>query len=474
MYSIPLQRIASDLGYAYLGPNHLVPRHVAIDSRKCQEDTLFIALVGTQTDGHRFLDQAYAAGARSFVVSEEEAFQAREGVGVVFAPQGGDVFLQDLARWMRSLYQGPVVAVTGSQGKTSTKDLLAQILRPNFTVVATEGNHNNELGLPLTLTQLQEDTTLLLLEMGMDRPGDIAFLGALARPTAGIITGIGLAHAEHFGSQDQIGLAKAELFPHIQDGGKVYLRTKDRIFLEESLHASSAQGIWCCIDKDCLEGYKGCVAKDLQLKVDRSDFTCTYGTSPPFRVQLPFAGAHYVDNALLAIACARDLGVSIECLQDNLPKLRGESRDRMAYHLLSTGALIINDTYNANPDSMQATLAVLAAYKPSRVLACLGDMKELGPYEEKAHKALGAYVKEKDLDRLIAFGPAASLIAQGAREAGYPPERIVVTQDKEICSDDIFRFAGPDSIILVKGSRSMAMEEIVKGVREKDIRRGDL
>lgn len=473
MYSIPLAQIAKDLGYAYEGPSDLIPQDVAIDSRQCQEGSLFIALAGARQNGHQFLDQALAAGASALVVSEEAAFHPRRGIGVLYAPQGGERFLQDLARWMRARFEGPVVAITGSQGKTSTKDLLAQILGGRYELVATQENFNNELGLPLTMTRLQEGTQILLLEMGMDRAGDIDFLAALAQPSQGIVTGIGLAHAEHFGSQDGIALAKAELFSHLSASGKVYLRSKDRHFLAGPAEAAGVEAVWCCREDDCDQAGGDCVAKEVDLSVDGSEFTCVYGTGPSFKVRIPFAGSHYIDNALLAIACARDLGLSIDQLQDILPHVRGKSRHRMAYHLLANGCLLINDSYNANPDSMRATIDVLVGYKPRPILACLGDMKELGPYEVEAHREIGAYAVAKGVDRLIAYGPLSHHMADGAKEAGAVEDEVLATEEADACVEDIIAHAGPDTVVLVKGSRAMAMDQIVDGVRDRDVRRED-
>lgn len=470
MYAMSLAEIAEQLGYAYRGPDELFCSEVVIDSRKAQSDSLFIALAGKQSDGHQYLEQAIAQGATGLVVSQAACFEDRVGIGMVYAPEGGEVFLQDLSCWMRKSFQGPVIAVTGSQGKTSTKDLLAQILSEDFEIVATEENFNNDLGMPLTITRLTEETELLLLEMGMDRKGDIDFLSEIAQPTIGIITGIGLAHAEHLGSQEDIAAAKAEMFAHLPEAGKLYLRIKDQDLLGPMLKESLAPVVWCCIEEDCPEDFNGMQAEDLRLSVDSSEFTCSYGAATSFRVQIPMAGSHYVDNALLAIACARDLGVLAKDLKDRLPKVRVKSKNRMTYHLLSKGSLMINDAYNANPDSMRATIDVLAGYAPRTLVACLGDMKELGSYEKTAHRKLGRYVVEKNIDRLIAFGPLARMIAEAALEAGMDATHVLASEDLKACIDQLCDWELSDAVILVKGSRSMGMEAIVEGIRSCELR----
>lgn len=472
MYQMSLEALASNIGYQYYGPHDVTAQAVVIDSREVKPGVLFVALGGEKNNGHHFIEHALQAGAVGVVVSEQEFLEQPKHVGVIYAEAGGAHFLQALARFWRAKFTGPVVAITGSQGKTSTKDLLGQVLQEEFHLVVTKENQNNELGLPLTMTQLNEDTDVLLVEMGMDDYGDINFLSDIARPTHGLITGIGLAHAERLGSQEGIARAKAELIHHLPEDGCLVLRSIDTPWLEGFLEDSPAPVLWCCRDEQCVDGHADYVATDICQSSDASSFTCKVASDGAvFDMQVPFAGAHYIDNTLLVIAMARSLGVSVEKIQHAVANAHLQSSNRMAYHLLSDGRLLINDSYNANPDSMKATIDVLARFAPRQTVACLGDMRELGPYEQSEHQKLGKLVAESGINRLITVGQIAQEIANGARMAGMPDKYLHVCADNTCAAETLHAIMESGAVALIKGSHGVRMDEICVLMRDLDLRR---
>lgn len=473
MYKITLQDIARDLGSLYIGNDDLVATDVTFDSRQVKEGSLFIALDGNRHNGHDYIDLAIENGAAGIVVSDMAYFSEKKNgfVACLFAEEGGEKFLQELAKWCRQRFSGEVIAITGSQGKTSTKDLLGQILASKANVVFTGENQNNELGLPLTMTRLNDNTDILILEMGMDHEGDIHFLADIAQPTQGVITGIGLAHAEQLGSREGIAKAKAELFAHIPASGNIFLHEKDYEWLSPHLEESKAPITWCCRQPNCVDERHDCVAYNIKLSTDTTAFRCTTKNGEDFEVEVPFAGEHHIDNTLLCIAVASSMGYGKDVIQEEIMHAEVQSANRMTYHLLRDGRLLINDSYNANPDSMKATLEVLARYKPKFTVACLGDMLELGPYEKSEHENLGVLVAELGIDVLVTVGERASDIARIAGEKGMAKDAIYPCLDNACAVARIELLSESNSVILVKGSHSMHMEEICTSIRDEDLRR---
>ena len=343
MYQVPIAQIAKEMGITYQGPESLVVQRVVFDSREVAPGDLFVAIRGQRVDGHRFIEQALEAGASAVAVDADHVL-VRDDVGCLVV-EDGQQFIQALGKWCRNRFTGPVIAITGSQGKTSTKDLMAQVVGRSHEIVVTRENQNNELGMPLTLTRLDETTDVLIVEMGMTGFGEIDFLCQIAQPTHAIITGIGLVHAEFLGSQQGIARAKTELFKYLPADGAVALREKDRALVSPYLSECVAKVIWCSE-----EGAGGdVVSKNVRLEAESSQFDCEIA-GETFAVSLPFAGRHFVDNALLVTAIARALDISVTDIQNGLGSAVSLSSSRMEMHELAAGRLLINDCYNDNPD----------------------------------------------------------------------------------------------------------------------------
>ena len=453
MYKISIDSIAREIGLEYKGPKKVIAQRVVFDSREVQPGDLFVAIRGEHVDGHKYIYKAIEAGA---VAIAAEEWIADDTVGCILIEEG-QAFIQKLGAWCRNKFNGPVLAITGSQGKTSTKDLLAQVCQQSNQVVVTRENQNNELGMPLTLTRLDENTEILIVEMGMTGFGEIDFLCQLAHPTHAIITGIGMVHAEFLGSQQGIARAKTELFKYLPKNGAVALRERDRKLIAPYLSECAARVVWC---GDVAEG--GDVISDkVSLGKESSSFDCRIdGEVVP--IKIPFAGRHFVDNTLLVTAIAHSIDISYLDIQNGLGSAVALSSSRMEMHILSNNRLLINDCYNANPDSMLATLDVLAGYKPRPTIACLGNMYELGQYEKEGHALVGRHVAEREIDWLICLGDLAEGIGLSAIDQGMDQGNVFFVDSTKQMAMIIEEYAVDDAVILVKGSNSMKMTEVYK------------
>lgn len=453
MYQVSLKSISEALGFSYFGNENVIVDSVVIDSRLASSKSLFIAFKGEQTDGHNYIESAISKGAVG-IVCENLPENINQKVGYVIA--NGRLFLEKLAYFMRERFTGEVIAITGSYGKTSTKDLMTDLLKAHYDIVVTHENQNNELGVPLTLSRLTEKTEVLIVEMGMDALGDIDYLAKMVKPTKGIITSIGMVHAEHLGGKEKIAQAKSELIPYLAKDSLLVLRKKDEDFLVPYLKDYRGKIIWAGDD---------IFASEIKLDTEKTRFIYhENGTCYP--LWLLHLGAHYVENALLAIAVARSLNLSMEDIASGLRESEHHSLHRMEKIYLKSGGLLYNDSYNANPDSMKATLKVLALHKPMMTIAVLGDMFELGVYEESGHLEVGKAVYEEKIDLLITLGKASKWIDQAALKAGMKQEKIYHFTDLKEASQCILRHYRPNTAILLKGSRGMKMEEILKEIKE--------
>ncbi len=449
-----IKDIAEALGYSYRQTSTQPVTGIAIDSRAVQSGDLFVALVGEKTDGHRYLQQALQQGAAAVVISRPEQVDLTVYENYILVSDGL-LFVQQLAHWLRKKTQAPVVAVTGSTGKTSTKDFLAALLSALGPVVVTQGNHNNELGLPLTLCQLNADTKAVVVEMGMRGLGQIDFLCRIAQPDYGIITNIGKTHCELLGSQEKIAQAKCELLSYIPESGVVVVNRRDEGFLQPWLSGCKGRICWC----DSQDTRGDYWASDVCQQEDGISYQLHCGARQQ-QITLPVQGLHNVSNSLAAIAIAHQLGMKWEEIGVRLQqaKLTGMRLDIQVTH---TGVTVINDAYNANPDSMKSAIAVLMQRKGNRKIAVLGDMYELGKYETESHREVGRAAALQQVDYVIAVGRLGRLIGEAAQEAGC---RVDWAEQNEQALIYLQQYLQSGDVVLVKGSRGMQMEQIVQNL----------
>lgn len=425
--------------------------HVVTDSRRILPGALFFALVGERFDGHAFVRQAAERGAAGVVVSTamRDADLAEFPATVIRVPDTLQAY-QALARSHRERFAIPVIAVTGSNGKTTTKDLTAAVLSGKLRALKTEANYNNEIGLPLTLLRLERSHEAAVVEMGMRGLGQIRALAEIALPTIGIVTNVSETHIELLGSVEHIAEAKGELVEALGADGTVILNA-DNPHVAAMRHKARGKVVTYGFGEACDVRAARIEARDAQ-----TSFVCRcHGRER--EMILPMAGRHNVYNALAAIAVGAELGLSFDEMQAGLLDFVAAS---MRQQILNVGAYtVINDAYNASPTSMAAAIDTLAEVARGRKVAVLGDMLELGGVAVESHAKIGALLAERRVDAVVTVGVMAGHIADAARKAGVA--------DAISCADhagaakalrDILK--GGDTI-LVKGSRGMRMEKVI-------------
>lgn len=430
---------------------------ISTDSRTIERGDLFIPLRGKNFDGHDFLIQAVRQGATACLSEEVIAGLPVSVIRVADTLHA----LGDLAAFVRRGFAGPVAAITGSSGKTTTKEMLAAILALTGPGLRTEGNLNNLVGLPQTLFRLDPSHRWAVLEMGMSTRGEIARLAEIAAPQVGVITNVGPAHLETLHGLEGVARAKGELFAALPVDGTAVINADDRRVSTLPV----ANGV-----RRLSFGLSPAAevrAERVQTAADGISFHLVLpGGSYP--VRLAVLGRHQVSNALAAAAAATALAIPGETIVRGLAEFRS-GEGRMAAMTLSEGVLLLDDTYNANPLSVKAALAVLDEIGGrGRRIAVLGDMLELGPEAAAWHREVGREAACR-ADYLLVMGDLAGEVAAGAREGGLLPERIHQVSTHGQAVDLLLRMLLPGDRVLVKGSRGMKMENVCAGLRESDL-----
>lgn len=429
-------------------------RAVSTDTRTLKPGELFFALRGTRFDGHSFIPAAVEAGAGGLVVEREEVAVPSD-VPVILV-EDTLAALQALASYNRRQFDLPVIGVTGSNGKTTTKDMVASVLSSRFVTLKTSGNFNNEIGLPLTLLKLDDTYRAVVLEMAMRGRGEIDLLCRIAAPTGAVITNVGEAHLERLGSVEEIARAKGEILDHIPGDGFAVLNGESELIRAQ---AGRCRGRVVYFGlRPGLDVY----ARDIFSTARGSRFTVV-GRWGEFEVNLPVPGRHNIMNALAAVAVGFCLGLACEEIAGGLESvvLSGMRTD-----VLEAGSVtVINDAYNANPTSMLAALRALEEVAGRRrKVAVLGNMLELGEASRSCHLAVGEAAARAGVDRLFTVGDLAGDIARGAVAAGMDPGLVVQCRNNGEAVAGLLDFLAAGDVVLVKGSRAMHMEEIVRAL----------
>lgn len=442
-------------GQLVRGNPAVVVRGVSTDTRKLPPGALFFALRGEQYDGHAFVAQAAARGAAGVVVRDLSG-ELPEQVAVI---RVADTLaaLQQLARYNRVRSRVRLIGITGSTGKTTTKDLTAAVLSTRYDVLATPGNLNNEIGLSLTLLELEAHHQVAVCEMAMRGPGEIDALCRIARPDAGVITNIGESHLEFLGSVANVARAKGELLDHIPPAGFVALHI-DSPFIKEQARRCRGRVLFFGEQDEA----------DIRLvNYQPEEAGCRFtarihGQEAEF--SLPFPGRHSAVNALAAIAVGLEMGLGVREIARGLA---AAVLSPMRLNVIRAGSLvIIDDVYNASPASVQAALAVLGELgRDRRRVAVLGSMLELGPRAVSGHREVGRACAAAGLNYLVTVGDLAREIARGAREAGMAVSAIRECSDNLEAVAVLEQLIKGDEMVLVKGSRAVRMEEIVAALK---------
>ncbi|MHB1392280.1 MAG: UDP-N-acetylmuramoyl-tripeptide--D-alanyl-D-alanine ligase [Clostridia bacterium] len=429
---------------------------VSIDSRRINPGDMFIALKGESFDGHDFIAKAVENGA-AVVVTEKPLNEL--GIPYILVRDTLKA-LQDIARYYRGKFQIPFVAVTGSSGKTTTKDMIASVLSQKFNVLKTEGNFNNAIGLPLTLLKLQYSHEIAILEMGMNSPGEISLLSDIVRQDIGVISNVGNAHIEKLGSKENILKAKLEIYDYFDKHNTAVINGDNAMLADFSSEKYR-------VVRYGMDQSNDLYAFGIMEKGEEGiDFSVNMeGAAVSFTVLLP--GMHNVYNALSAIAVARLFGMKAEDIRKGLLSFK-PSKMRMDIINTKGGVKIINDAYNANPESLKAAIDVLQSLKSGGRSVCItGDMLELGDVSEEEHYNIGAYAAAIGVDIIAAVGNFSEAVKRGAEASGMDSKNIYafpVKKEAALLMDKIIK---PGDVVLVKGSRAIKMEYIVDLLRER-------
>ncbi len=445
---------------------HTQAQSVVLDSRLVEPGGIFIATRGEHVDGHSFIDQVFDAGALG-VICEEAPVQPK---GAYILVEDSFLALKDLAEYYRSQLDIKVVGITGSVGKTSTKEFVASVLSQKYRVLKTEGNYNNEVGLPLTVLRIREDCEVAVLEMGISDFGEMHRLSKIAKPDVCLITNIGQCHLENLGTRDGILKAKTEIFDFMQEGGQICLNgDDDKLVTIREVRGSIPVFFGCgsnnAVYADNYEN-RGLIGSRAQIHMKgiAGHDACS------FEAEIPLPGEHMLYNALAATAAGMLFGLTAEEIQEGISTVKAvDGRS----HVIRTDRLtLIDDCYNANPVSMKAALDLLHMTELSEVfedaarkVAVLGDMFELGTDEAALHREVGVYAAKKQIDVLVCVGNLCKYMYEGA-QAVRSVTNCYYFEDKEALEAQMDTVIQDGDLVLVKASHGMHFEELIKMLSE--------
>ena len=428
---------------------------ISTDSRSIFPGSLFVALKGEHFDGHKFLIQAIAAGASAVIVSDRDINLPSANNAAIILVDDTLAALQKLAARYRQLFSLPVIAVTGSIGKTTTKDILADCLSSRYHTLKTQGNFNNEIGLPITLLNLRPIHQAAVLEMGMRAPGEIDHLSSLLQPDYAIITNVEPVHLETMGSLENIARAKCEVLEYIKKDGFALLNGDSELLLQAADHFSCRKYLFGFMEGNDIQ-IKSLVNDGSGIQVQLKLFD----TLEDFYLPLPVSQLSY--NLAAAAGAAHLLGVASQAIRASLQNFQ-PGGNRMNITRLATGGVLIDDSYNANPVSVMAALeACQQMSQGRRKIAVLGDMLELGSFEKKGHLQVGQKVAEIGIDILVTVGPLAQYYREGALGQGMQESCIYHFDDRQAALVWLKGNVSGAEVILIKASRGMQLDKLAQ------------
>jgi len=449
--AVTTAEIAAAVDGVLLGDGSLLVENFSFDSREISENCLFVPLLGEHTDGHRFIGKAFENGAAATFCASACVPKDAEADRTYIVVDDTLLALRDLAIWYRRQFEIPMVQITGSVGKTTTKEMVASVLEQHYRTHRTSGNFNNHIGVPLTLLAMQDDAEAAVIESGMNHFGEIRYLGEMIRPSVALITNVGDAHIEFLGSREGILHAKCEIFENLQADGLAVLSGDDELLAGLQLPFRT---VLCGMSEKC------------QYRVTEIDdhgvagIDCTLFTpADVYRLHIPSPGVHMIYPAAMAAAVGEHLGLSKEEIIRGIQSY-SPAGSRMRVIRGSSGRIILDDCYNANPQSMAAALEILA--KEKNTVAILGDMGELGELSPSAHREIGALVKRLGIGMLIAVGEKSREMAEGA--AGMNVHWFPTVEETMERLPDLIDADG--TVIEVKASHAMQFERIVETLKK--------
>lgn len=459
MKHLSLKNITAACHGVYHGNAELLSKEiagVAIDSRKIEKDFLFIPIRGERVDGHSFIPQAMEKGA--LVTLSEKELEA--ATFPYIKVESTETALKEIAAFYRNALDIKVVGITGSVGKTSTKETIASVLSRKYHVLKTEGNFNNEIGLPLTIFNIREEHQIAVLEMGIDHFGEMHRLASVSQPDICIITNIGLAHLEHLGSRDGILKAKTEVFDHLKSNATVILNGDDDKLCTVSQVQGKSPVFFGLADTNSAWADQ---IENLGLRGTRCTLHLSIGD---LNVHIPVPGSHMIYNALAGACAGIALGLTLDEIKTGIETMKTISG---RLNLIDTGSLlIIDDCYNANPVSMKGSLDVLAAAE-GRSVAIMGDMFELGDNEKELHYNTGVYAAEKEINVICCIGQLSKETYTGAKAAASK-SAVLYFETRDEFLEKINNVVKKGDTILVKASHGMEFPKIVEALKAMELR----
>lgn len=445
---LTLEEIAQAVGGSLKGENTVITA-VSTDTRTISQGALFIPLKGASFDGHRFINKAVENGATA-VISQENV---ETNVPVVMVDNTHKA-LGDLARYYRLKHNITVVGITGSTGKTTTKDIVASVLSQKYNVLKTEGNFNNDIGVPLTLFRLEEDTECAVVEMGMNHFGEISYLTDIAKPDMAVITNVGVSHIENLGSREGILKAKCEIFESMEQGYKILNGDDDMLITVKSNFSNICY--FSMKDKNADIYADNIVPKGIE------GISCTIHKGDiSFDVNIPVPGIHMVSNAMAASGAALKLGLTPQEIKKGIESF---VPTKMRMDIIKTDKYtIVNDVYNANPNSTKAGIDVVAPVE-GKSCCILGDMLELGDFGDELHSQVGQYAIEKNIHTLVCIGEISKAMYEGAVK--MRSENVYYFPTQEEFWDKMDDILEDGMTILIKASRGMHFEKTTEKIKE--------
>lgn len=458
MKPLTIQEIAKITGGKIIGNSHQISKTFCTDTRKIKPNDTYIGLKGEKFKGSDFWKQALEAGASTVIIESQtilpEEIQAFSQQTILLVNDAKKA-LHQIASYRRNQFgqEFPLVGVTGSVGKTSTKDMIANVLSQKYKTLKTEGNYNNDIGLPLTLLNL-EDHEAAVIEMGMNHLREISTLTQIAKPTLSVITNVGTSHIGNLGSRENILKAKLEILEGMEKPFLFINQDDDLLSTWNQTNQGKIQTVTYGIHHKA-----DIMAKDIKLQEDHTTFVCQT-KQESFLLYVPVPGLPFVMNSLCAIAASLSLGLTKEQIQQGIKTFTLTAK-RMEVIELANGVKIINDAYNASYESMQTALVNLANYEGKRKIAVLGDMFELGKFAPELHRKVGKEVVKNEIDQLICMGENSKYIVSEAKKQGMNPEKITLANSREEMVNQLVQITQKQDVILVKASNGMKFYTIV-------------
>ena len=425
---------------------------VVIDSRKANKDNVFVAVIGENLDGHKFMQSAYENGCKTFIKNASSSIKLNSSDINLIEVDDTQIALGNIAKYYKEKFDIPYIGVTGSVGKTTTRDMIYATVSSKLNTLKNEGNLNNHFGVPLTLFNLDDSYECAVIEMGMSNFKEIEYLANIVNPKIGVISNIGLSHIENLGSQEGILEAKMEIATNFNEENTLIVNGDDKLLgtLKEKKLNYSLKTFGFNKNNDIY-------CESYEMNEEDLTFIC-YIDGKKEEIFIPTVGEHNIYNAMAAILVGKELNISLDKIKSGLKNFKAT---KMRLDIIKNNKMtIINDAYNASPDSMEAALKILGRYK-NRKVAILGDMFEMGEHAEYGHRLVGKYAIN-NTDVLIAIGKDAKFMCEEAKALGFNESNIHHFNTKEDAIEKLDELVKNDDVVLVKASRGMQLEKIVE------------